>query len=189
MRGPHLEIGEVAVGNVISIGRPRRRRAARSKLPRSSWLVTLLIAVLAGLGYVSFSQDEAGGAAARPDAGTIVSGVSFAMCGRPPHANCVIDGDTFYLGDESIRVADIDTPEVSQPQCLYEGRLGRRATERFQQLLNAGPITLALWDERDVDQYGRKLRVVMRDGRSLGDTLVAEGLAHRWTGSRQPWCV
>lgn len=176
------------MGNVISIGAPRRRRrSSRSRLPRSSWLVTLLIAVLAGLGYLSFPQDEAGGAIA--GGGTSVSGISFAMCGRPPHFNCVIDGDTFYLGNESIRVADIDTPEVGQPQCRYEADLGRQATERFHQLLNAGPITLAMWDERDADQYGRKLRVVMRDGRSLGDTLVAEGLAREWTGSRRPWCT
>ena len=177
------------MANVISIvGSRRRRRSSRSRLPRSSWLVTLLIAVLAGLGYLSFPQDEAGGATGT-GGGTSVSGVSFAMCGRPPHANCVIDGDTFYLGNESIRVADIDTPETNQPQCAHERQLGERATARLHQLLNAGPITLAMWDERDTDRYGRKLRVVLRNGRSLGDTLVAEGLAHRWTGSQQPWCA
>lgn len=30
--------------------------------------------------------------------------------------------------------------------------------------------------------------VFMRDGRSIGDILVSEGLARTWTG-RQPWCL
>jgi endonuclease YncB( thermonuclease family) len=42
--------------------------------------------------------------------------------------------------------------------------------------------------ERDADRYGRKLRVVTRNGRSLGDILVAEGLARRWDGRRRSWC-
>jgi endonuclease YncB( thermonuclease family) len=36
--------------------------------------------------------------------------------------------------------------------------------------------------------YGRKLRILVRNGRSLGDTLVAEGLARRWDGARRSWC-
>jgi endonuclease YncB( thermonuclease family) len=54
-------------------------------------------------------------------------------------------------------------------------------------LLAAGPFELRMLG-RDVDRYGRKLRVVVRDGRSLGDQLVAEGLARTWTGRREPWC-
>jgi endonuclease YncB( thermonuclease family) len=56
-------------------------------------------------------------------------------------------------------------------------------------LLAAGPFELhALGDGRDEDRYGRKLRIVTRNGRSLGDMLVAEGLARTWTGRREPWC-
>ena len=56
------------------------------------------------------------------------------------------------------------------------------------ELLAAGPFELSPVD-RDEDRYGRKLRVVTRNGRSLGDQLVAEGLARTWTGRREPWCV
>ena len=65
--------------------------------------------------------------------------------------------------------------------------MGRRATERLAELLNAGPFTLSTID-RDDDQYGRKLRIVSRDGQSLGQRLVAEGLAHEWQGYRRGWC-
>jgi endonuclease YncB( thermonuclease family) len=36
--------------------------------------------------------------------------------------------------------------------------------------------------------YGRKLRVISRNGRSVADALVAEGLARRWDGARRSWC-
>jgi len=100
----------------------------------------------------------------------------------------VIDGDTIRHGGIKIRLADIDTPEVFSPQCPYEAKLGRQATERLLELINAGPITLARSGSRDTDRYGRKLRVIERNGRSLGDILVAEGLARRWEGRRRSWC-
>lgn len=101
--------------------------------------------------------------------------------------NCVVDGDTFYYGTVKIRVADIDAPETHPPRCAREADLGNQATRRLSELLDAGPFELVRFD-RDTDRYGRKLRVVMRNGRSLGDRLVAEGLARTWTGRRQPWC-
>lgn len=101
--------------------------------------------------------------------------------------NCVVDGDTFDFAGQRIRIADIDTPEVFSPRCGAEKRRGEQATRRLQALLNAGPFTLERID-RDEDVYGRKLRLVMRDGRSLGDTLVAEQLAHVWDGRKHPWC-
>ena len=99
----------------------------------------------------------------------------------------VIDGDTFDHGGERIRIADIDTPEV-RGRCAHEIRLAARATARMGELLAAGPFTLEPIGGRDEDRDGRKLRIVTRGGRSLGDQLVAEGLARTWTGRREPWC-
>jgi micrococcal nuclease len=113
--------------------------------------------------------------------------IRFGLCPWAPAADCVIDGDTFRIAGEKVRVADIDAPETHPSRCAEEARLGDAATLRLQALLNAGPVTLASID-RDTDRYGRKLRIVARDGRSLGDMLVAERLARRWTGHREPWC-
>ena len=100
----------------------------------------------------------------------------------------VIDGDTFDYGPMRVRIADIDTPEM-HGQCPYETALAARATQRMRALLAAGSFELhALGNGRDEDRYGRKLRIVTRGGRSLGDVLVAEGLARTWTGRREPWC-
>ena len=111
----------------------------------------------------------------------------FGPCGAV-RRTCVVDGDTFWLDGQKIRIADIDTPEVSQPQCAAEKALGDRATDRLTDLLNQGPFELTSIGDRDEDQHGRKLRVVVRDGRSLGNQLVSEGLARTWTGRREPWC-
>jgi micrococcal nuclease len=112
---------------------------------------------------------------------------TFALCVRPSQQNCVIDGDTIRYGGAKIRLEDIDAPEVSSPKCASEAALARQATRRLLELMNAGPFELVS-DGRDEDRYGRKLRVIARDGRSVGDTLIAEGLARRWDGARRSWC-
>jgi micrococcal nuclease len=109
----------------------------------------------------------------------------FGRCSQAVHRDCVIDGDTFYLGRQSIRIADIDAPEVSPPRCEREARLGAAATLRLRELLNEGPFKVRSIG-RGEDQYGRKLRTVHRGGKSLGSILVLEGLARRWTGAPCP---
>jgi endonuclease YncB( thermonuclease family) len=132
-------------------------------------------------------------------AGMILCGVStsaaaagtmsarFAVCGMV-RQTCVVDGDTFWLKGEKIRIADVDTPEISSPGCPAEYDRGIAARDRLVVLLNDGPFALQPIGNRDKDQYGRKLRVVTRGGASLGDRLVGEGLARTWTGRREPWC-
>lgn len=111
----------------------------------------------------------------------------FELCGLV-RSTCVVDGDTFWFEGHKIRIADIDTPEISEPQCDSEYRRGMQATYRLRELLNEGPFDLKPIGGRDKDQYGRDLRIVVRNGRSLGDQLVREGLARTWTGRREPWC-
>jgi endonuclease YncB( thermonuclease family) len=112
---------------------------------------------------------------------------SFGYCHTGGGTNCVVDGDTIWLGGEKIRVADIDAPETHPARCAEEQALGDRATQRLRQLLNNGAVSLATID-RDRDRYGRKLRIVLVDGRSVGDRLVDEGLARWYAGGRRPWC-
>lgn len=113
--------------------------------------------------------------------------IRFALCGRRP-VTCVVDGDTFWLEGVKIRLADIDTPEVGSPLCEAERMRGLEATTRLLELLNAGPFELRSIEGKRLDRYGRQLRVVERDGYSIGQRLVDEGLAHRWLGYKQSWC-
>lgn len=111
--------------------------------------------------------------------------VAFAGSARPSEVR-VIDGDTFEHNGVRIRIADIDTPEL-RGACPSEMTRARAARDRLRELLNQGPFELHRLN-RDEDRYGRKLRVVTRNGRSIGDMLVAEGLARTWSGRREPWC-
>ena len=113
---------------------------------------------------------------------------SFALCAEGPRTTCVVDGDTFWLNGEKVRIADINAPETHSAGCPAEQALGDRATRRLITLLNAGPFDLAT-EGRATDRYGRSLRVVRRGGRSLGGQLVSEGLAEPWRGRRSDWCV
>jgi endonuclease YncB( thermonuclease family) len=124
---------------------------------------------------------------ARPAALPDRESAHFDPCGRGARVNCVVDGDTFWYAGEKIRIADINTPEVSKPQCPREAALGAAATARLRALLNEGAFTLEMVD-RDRDPYGRLLRTVTREGTSLGAVLVREGLAEEWRGSRSGWC-
>jgi endonuclease YncB( thermonuclease family) len=154
-----------------------RRRGTLPPLP------ILVLAIAIGMaGYYGFAKYSF-------SAPQNMKNERFAACTFSLRDNCVVDGDTFYLGGEKIRIADIDAPETGGAQCAYESDLGARASLRLRELLNQGPFELHGYKSRDTDRYGRKLRVVVRDGKSLGDALIAEGLARRWNGRREPWCV
>ena len=113
----------------------------------------------------------------------------FPICSGPVRVTCVVDGDTIWYQGTKIRIADLDTPEVSQPACANEAALGRKATRRMQALLNAGPFSLEPNPEgRSEDRYGRSLMLITRDGASLGAVLVDEGLAEEWGGAKVAWC-
>ena len=144
---------------------------------RSALLLLAFALMLVGTPHISSAQDREQG--------------NFPICKGSGRITCVVDGDTIWYRGEKIRIADINTPEVSRPACQNEAALARRATLRMQELLNSGPFSLIRdpQDNRDTDHFGRLLRIVMRDGQSLGAILVAEGLAEQWQGRRRDWCI
>ena len=161
--------------------------AARPRPVR--WLVLPAFVVAGFVGGLALTAWPEAIPATRDAAASQAVGISlqFPICAGGQRVTCVVDGDTFWLDGAKIRIADIDTPEVSSPACASEAELGRQATLRMRELLSQGAFELVSGD-RDEDRYGRKLRVVERDGQSLGDMLVAEGLAASWTGRQHEWC-
>jgi len=165
-------------------GLRKRRRAVGWTKYLPLWAAAALIGTAYGAGWLSgpsltkplaFSSDQQR------------SRVHFGLCHTGGGYNCVVDGDTIWFKGQNIRVADIDAPETHEPRCGSEKALGDRATLRLQQLLNRGQVSLQSID-RDTDSYGRRLRLVMVDGDSVGDTLVSEGLARWYAGGKRPWC-
>jgi len=112
---------------------------------------------------------------------------SFSYCHTGGGTNCVVDGDTFYLSGEKVRIAGIDAPETHPPRCDYEAQLGEEATEKLHDLLNSGAVTMTSID-RDRDVYGRLLRNVAVDGADVGEAMVSAGVAREYAGGRRPWC-
>ncbi len=148
------------------------------------------LAITAGISAALFLAIFLSGGSRESNAALVAGDVhraSFSDCFGPVRRNCVVDGDTFWFSSRKIRIADINTPELDSAQCDYERQLGKRAKNRLRALLNQGSFSLESID-RDQDKYGRDLRIVTRGGKSIGDILVAEGLAEEWQGYRREWC-
>ena len=116
----------------------------------------------------------------------------FTRCGRGRGHACVVDGDTFKLGQRKVRIIGIDAPEVNGA-CAEERRLAEAATARLQALLNQGPFEMVGRFDEMQDRYGRDLRIVRRplpDGsyQSIAEEMRESGLAHRYVGMKSRWC-
>ena len=154
------------------------------------FISSVVLAAILATGWIAFGNTPDPN---RPMTSTFPStqdtlSARFVLCVGPVRRTCVVDGDTFWLGGVKIRIADIDAPEISKPGCDRELRLGDEARDRLLELLNAGSFSLAT-GVRDEDRYGRKLRTLLRGGASVGEQLVAEGLARRWQDPRRDWCA
>lgn len=176
-------------------GMPKQWQPKRKPLPPLPLFAAVFVSTVGlGIGYTNgLFANVAGWFTSAPaqmvGSNSTATGemVSFSTCHTGGGRNCVVDGDTIWLNGENIRIADIDTPETHDFRCPSEKALGDRATVRLREVLHSGPITLATID-RDEDRFGRKLRIVMVNGESVGETLVDEGLARWYEGGRQPWC-
>lgn len=121
--------------------------------------------------------------------GRTQSGVrgAFGYCHSGGRTNCVIDGDTFRIGGQKVRIAGIDAPETHPPRCAREAELGAAATRQLQALLNSGAVTMT-GIGRDRDRYGRLLRNVAVDGQDVGAAMIAAGVAREYGRGRRSWC-
>lgn len=100
----------------------------------------------------------------------------------------VVDGDTLDLGEERLRILNIDTPEAgSLARCPSERARAAAASAHARRLLReAAPVEV---ERQGLDRYGRTLvRVRLADGRDFGAAMIAAGHARPWRGRREPWC-
>lgn len=172
----------------ITVGHRYRANARNQRsIPWAGAALVFAATFAVGMAWTNWPSAQGASGEVDTRLATFASLPRFSICGERPRVSCVVDGDTFWLDGDKIRVADIDTPEMAG-RCPYESELAVRARNRLQSLLNEGPFDLQRVGSRSEDQYGRLLRVVVRDGQSLGDVLVSEGLARTWTGRREPWC-
>lgn len=112
----------------------------------------------------------------------------FTRCGVPGSGfACIVDGDSFRLGDRRIRIRGIDAPE-REGRCAAETALAAKSADRLVELLNQGPFIMTAKRKDERDRYGRELRILTRGRQSIGEAMVAEGLAHNYAGAKTSWC-
>ncbi|MBW6423159.1 hypothetical protein KX729_17005 [Rhizobium sp. XQZ8] len=111
----------------------------------------------------------------------------FFLCGTAKQDDCVVSADRFVFHGQKIRLVGIEVPDIKKPRCEDERIKASDAELRVRAFLDSGPFELVTWHGNDAEIDGHKLRQVTRNGMSLADILVKEGLAKR-PGRGKGWC-
>lgn len=118
---------------------------------RAAWLMVVTV-MAAGMAWTAASQERVSGRAK------------------------ITDGDSFEIGDRSIRLFGVDAPEGRQP-CTRDGKewaCGEEAARRLRSLTGSGDIVCT---RRDTDDYGRLVAQCSRGGVDLAAEMARSGLA------------
>ena len=111
----------------------------------------------------------------------------FYLCGSAKQDDCVVAADRFVFHGQKIRLVGIEVPNIKKPACEEERIKASDAELRVRAFLDSGPFELVTWQGNDAEIDGHKLRQVTRNGISLSDVLVREGLARK-PGAKGGWC-
>ncbi|MDP4574037.1 hypothetical protein Q9K02_02635 [Qipengyuania sp. G39] len=179
--------------------KPRKVRPAKFGRRRSGWMAAwaavrpyVLLIVLATLCYIFALPGAFPAPGFLSSEAQVIEG-RFTRCGPGRGYYCVIDGDTFKMGQTSVRVVGIDTAE-RDAQCPAEAAQAEASTRALQGWLNRGPFEMTARLDDPTDRYGRALRTLTRirpDGSEdrLADFMRTEGGARGyWGGWRGGWC-
>jgi endonuclease YncB( thermonuclease family) len=111
----------------------------------------------------------------------------------------VIDGDTIKCDGQNMRLlgdgvpfkSGVDAPEMgSRAKCEAERLLALKAKARLKELLLSGVPRIEDSGARDRTSSRRPLvDIYLADGREVGQILISEGLARRWSPKKRiDWC-
>ena len=191
-----------------SSGRSRRPYRRYRSTP---WLLriwrrdvqTIYVLVIVGIGALFSSFDPS--PSYRPSASPASAPIPQVRTLSPSDFS-VTDGDTIRLRGQSTgpRLVGFNMPETFEPVCNRGYQLGIQATERLKNLVQtASVIELQMvacackpgTQGTSRCNYGRTCGVLKVDGRDVGQTLIAEGLAAPFRCGRtscpptpRPWC-
>ena len=106
----------------------------------------------------------------------------YPLCGDQTLRSCVVDGNTFWYGGEFMRLKAVNPP-ATQVACATS--TADAARDRLMKLLNTGEIFVFRYG---TDAEGHTLTQVLVEGKEVGQTLIAEGLAQPSTASTGAFC-
>lgn len=185
-----MPLGGVHWGGPVTVG-DFRRRPRPDALPRTSRrglllpIVAVVLAILLSIWGSGVLRKSLGPPIAGPDATS--AGLVFGLCSKGGLTNCVASGDSFYMGGKTVRIASIEAPQLYGAACPEEAALGRTSAARLQALLNSGKLELTRAGS-DLERYGLLLRNVAVDGKDVGQSMVAAGLARNIDDAARRWC-
>ncbi|MBW9086422.1 hypothetical protein JNB91_01080 [Rhizobium wenxiniae] len=136
-------------------------------------------------------QEVAALSAVAPKSGEALAGAyqgKFFLCGTAKQDDCVVTADRFVFHGQKIRLVGIEVPDIKKPRCEAERIKASDAKLRVRAFLDSGPFEIVTWQGNNALVDGHQLRDVTRNGRSLADVLVSEGLAKRPGAGRSGWC-
>jgi endonuclease YncB( thermonuclease family) len=108
----------------------------------------------------------------------------FNQCYAAAGPNCVLDGDTIYVGGERVEIAGMEAPRIADAACDLEHDRGVVAATELALLLNSGPVTLG---PPFRDGTGRSVRKVEVGGRDVALKMIDQSVAHE-ANSGLGWC-
>ena len=108
----------------------------------------------------------------------------FGQCYNSDITDCVIDGDTIYLGGKKVQIAGMNAPRIQGAQCEAERSRGIDSAIRLAEILNRGTVTLGVAAHEPDGRLRRKVEV---DGEDVGAAMFDAGAA-RVLGSEAGWC-
>jgi endonuclease YncB( thermonuclease family) len=115
-------------------------------------------------------------------AGAAIARPLYPLCGDEKLRSCVVDGNTFWYGGEFMRLKAINPP-ATKVACVTS--TADAARDRLMKLLNTGEIFVFRYG---TDTEGHTLSTVLVEGKEVGETLIAEGLAQPSSASTGAFC-
>ena len=102
------------------------------------------------------------------------------------------DGDTCYVTfqgkNDKVRMLDLDTPEISNPKCEKEYKLGIEARDYINQLISEGK-RIEFETEYNRDFFDRILSYIIVDGKNASILMVTHGLGVVYDkNNKKDWC-
>ncbi|SCX04047.1 hypothetical protein DSM25558_0606 [Agrobacterium sp. DSM 25558] len=200
LEGAPIDRSSVYVRPRAAIRRPRLRtwRAPYRgwRYRKINWVVALIAVVVIGAVHL-FTN---GGTPSAVDTPADVRAPSPFISQR----FTITDGDTIRMADGTpVRLVGFNTPEKFEPMCSREAELGNRASARLREIVSSGTSTVTKvacacapgTQGTKKCNYGRSCGILRVDGKDVGQTLIAEGLAVSFQCGRtkcpklpRPWC-
>jgi len=138
-------------------------------------MAAALLTLIVGVSIATILHDDPGADARARQFGQCYSGGS----------NCVVDGNTIYVGGHRIEIAGVDAPAIQDANCPKERERGIDTATRLAELLNSGNVTVG---GAFRDPYGRWVQKVQVNGEDIDSKMIVMGLARPYYGSKEGWC-